>query len=130
MRIIDRIDKLLKKKGATAKELAEAIGVSTSNISEWRKDRAKPTAEVIVKIADYFDVTTDYLLGRVKHKHDIILEGDDLPEELRGLGIGIETIREVANSGLTPKQIRYALKAYKVLEEVYGDDKNGDADKE
>lgn len=63
MRIIDRVDELLKERGQTGKELATAIGISPGNITEWRKDRGKPTADVLAKLADFFSVSTDYLLG-------------------------------------------------------------------
>lgn len=76
MRIIDRIDELIKKNGLTSKEVAKAISVSPGNITEWRKDRAKPTAEVITRLADYFGVTTDHLLGR---SNDIAAASSDTP---------------------------------------------------
>lgn len=63
MRIIDRVDELLKEKGLTAKELAVAIGVSSGNISDWRSGKAKPSTEAVAKMAVYLGVTTDYLHG-------------------------------------------------------------------
>ena len=68
MDIIDKVDELLKERGLTAKALAEGIDVSTGNISDWRSRRAKPNTEVLSRIADYFGVSTDYLLG----KNDLI----------------------------------------------------------
>lgn len=38
------------------------LGLSNSAISEWKKGKAKPSLEAVVKIARYFGVTTDYLL--------------------------------------------------------------------
>ncbi len=63
MRIIDRVDEVIKEKGLTAKELAQNIGVSTGNVTDWRKGRSKPSAEVVAKIARYLGVSTDYLHG-------------------------------------------------------------------
>lgn len=48
----------------TAKKISDATGISTGNISDWRSGRSKPTAEALVLLADYFDVSVDYLLGR------------------------------------------------------------------
>ena len=56
---------LLNPRGVAAK-LSEATGISTSNISDWKKGRSKPTAEALILIADYFDVSIDFLLGRSK----------------------------------------------------------------
>ena len=55
---------LLKVKGISQKEFSEIMGVSTSNVSDWKAGRAKPSLEMLIKIADYFDVSIDYLLGR------------------------------------------------------------------
>lgn len=59
-----RLKELRKEKNLTQKQLAEAIEVTQSMITRWEKDECEPTATVIVKIADYFNVCTDYLLGR------------------------------------------------------------------
>lgn len=48
----------------TAKKISDATGISTGNISDWGSGRSKPTAEALVLLADYFDVSVDYLLGR------------------------------------------------------------------
>lgn len=60
--IVDKILFLMKTEGMTAKQLTTALGLAPSAISEWKKGKAKPSAEAIIKIADYFNVSTDYLL--------------------------------------------------------------------
>ena len=50
-------------KKLTQPQLAEAIGVSKSMISMWETGINEPTASNIIKLAKFFDVTTDYLLG-------------------------------------------------------------------
>ena len=47
----------------TQPQLAEAIGVSKGMISVWETGTCEPTASNIIKLAKFFDVTTDYLLG-------------------------------------------------------------------
>ena len=44
-------------------ELASALGVSKQCISNWENDYIQPSVEMRIKIAKYFNVTTDYLLG-------------------------------------------------------------------
>ncbi len=51
------------EKEITQVKLASAIGVTQSMITRWEKDECEPTASVIAKIATYFDVSVDYLLG-------------------------------------------------------------------
>lgn len=59
----DVIKKERTKKDITQSELAKAIGVSPSTIGMYEQNRRQPDTESIIKIADYFNVTTDYLLG-------------------------------------------------------------------
>lgn len=49
----------------TATEFALKVGVQKNAVSEWKSKRISPTAEALAKIADYFNVSVDYLLGRV-----------------------------------------------------------------
>lgn len=61
---IDIIFSLMSKKGITAKTLSEKTGISPGNISDWKNGRSVPKADTLIKLADYFGVSTDYLLGR------------------------------------------------------------------
>ena len=72
--MISRILELIQERDISQKQLADAIGVSTGNISDWKAGRAKPSIEVLCRIADYFGVTVDYLIGRsdVKNVDDLI----------------------------------------------------------
>ena len=60
------------------KELAERIGVSNVVLSRYELDDRKPDFDTLEKIADFFNVTTDYLLGRSNIKN---------PEEITYAGI-------------------------------------------
>ena len=48
----------------TQKELADKIGVSRSSIAKYELNQAYPTISILIAIADYFDVSLDYLCGR------------------------------------------------------------------
>lgn len=58
---------LLEDRG-TAAGLSKATSISTGNISDWKSGRSKPSAETLTKIADYFNCSVDYLLGRTTIK--------------------------------------------------------------
>ena len=44
-------------------ELAQELGVTKQCISNWENDNILPSVEMLVKMAKFFNVTTDYLLG-------------------------------------------------------------------
>lgn len=52
-----------KEKGMGQNALAEAIKVSNASISYWETGKQEPCAEAIFKLALFFNVSADYLLG-------------------------------------------------------------------
>lgn len=63
MDIIDRILRLMSERNITATLLTTKTGLSRSAISEWKKGKAQPSVDAIAKIAIFFNVSTDFLLG-------------------------------------------------------------------
>ena len=59
----ERLKKLRHSKGITQKELAEQLQIGRSSIAEYEAGKKTPTGPVVAKIAKYFSVSTDYLLG-------------------------------------------------------------------
>ena len=62
MTISQRVFHLLAKQGKQQNELSDFTGISTSTISAWNTRGTNPAADTISAIADFFDVSTDYLL--------------------------------------------------------------------
>ncbi|MBR2371996.1 MAG: helix-turn-helix transcriptional regulator [Clostridia bacterium] len=60
------IKDLRQEKGISQALLAKTIGVSQKAIDYWERDINQPKASYIVAMADFFDVSCDYLLGRQK----------------------------------------------------------------
>lgn len=59
-----RIVELKQEKKILQKDIAEAIGISLRQYQRYEKGEQQPTLPIINKLADYFGVSTDYLLGR------------------------------------------------------------------
>jgi transcriptional regulator with XRE-family HTH domain len=60
----NRIVALRKQNKVTQEILSKAIGVSRTTLAHYEIGRRKPDYEILQKIADFFSVSTDYLLGR------------------------------------------------------------------
>lgn len=60
----ERIKELREARGITQVELAKALFVSKQSVSNWENDNILPSVDMLVKIADYFGVSTDYMLSR------------------------------------------------------------------
>lgn len=56
---------LCSSKGMKPGRVADEIGINRGTVTSWKKRGYTPRAEVLQRIADYFGVTIDYLLGKV-----------------------------------------------------------------
>lgn len=61
----NKLREIRKDRNMTQAELGKLIGKTGATICDWEKGKASPDLEELVKLADIFQVTTDYLLGRV-----------------------------------------------------------------
>lgn len=61
---------LRKKKNLTQKDVADAIGITFQTYSYYETGRTKPTPKTLCKLADFFGVTIDELLGRTPQLFD------------------------------------------------------------
>ena len=66
MNLADRILELRKQKGISQEELADKLGVSRQAISKWESEQSVPELDKIIRMSDFFEVTTDYLLKGVE----------------------------------------------------------------
>ena len=64
----DLFIELCRQKGIAPTRAAVEIGLSKSTPTTWKKKGLTPQGATLQKIADYFDVTTDYLLGTETEK--------------------------------------------------------------
>ena len=89
-----RITSLRKGKKLSQASLAKQLNISQSTLAMYEKDKRTPSPKVLEKIASYFNVTTDFILGRdedkTPQKHteidDIVYyNGKEIPEKYKRL---------------------------------------------
>lgn len=130
---------LCKKHGLTPSGAATKIGFNRASVTMWKNTGKAPKQELLVKIADYFGVTTDYLLGKeeeekekpaltakderdiarnlekimadLEHSGDLMFDGNPMSEEAR------ESIRSALKLGLEAAKLKnkeiYTPKKYR-----------------
>ena len=99
-----RVRDLRKQKRMSQTELAKSAGVSQTTVTAWETGKAEPSSSAVAKLADIFNVTTDYLLGRPNKqetkKDDVELSDDDVIMTWRGKPLSDEDrelIRRIMN---------------------------------
>lgn len=83
-----RIKSLREDKGLNQLELAKILNISNTTLSQYETGQRIPSDEVKIQIAEYFNTTTDYLLGRTDKKNlcepetiAVGHDGDEFTEE-------------------------------------------------
>lgn len=84
--ITDRIIEILKERNIQAKRLCDYIGVSQSTFANWKNRETDPNAIFLPKIADFLNVSTDYLLTgsfSIAKTADVAMEDNFMNEVLQ-----------------------------------------------
>lgn len=84
MTAFDRLKFLCDNQGISVNDLEEKLGIGRNSLYSWKKNIPKGTN--LLKVADYFSVSTDYLLGRtdVSKIVEASITNDDLENALEG----------------------------------------------
>ena len=87
----ERLDDLIQNSGLNGQRVSEATGVSKSSISKYLNDEAEIRINNLVALAEYFGVTTDYLLGKSNCK---TIENEEVSKATGLSDIAINWLRE------------------------------------
>lgn len=60
----NRLRRLRERRRVTRKALGECCGLSKNMIGKYERGEKEPSIKALVELADYFEVSTDFLLGR------------------------------------------------------------------
>ena len=60
----ERLKELRKEKRLTQQKVADSLNISQPNYRRWESGERRPSVETLLMLADYFDVSIDYLVGR------------------------------------------------------------------
>lgn len=69
----DRLKNLRSARGESQEEVATSLGISQSRYQTYESNKREPDAVLLIKIAKYFGVSIDYLLGNFENPSDIDL---------------------------------------------------------
>ena len=76
-----KLQELRTAAGLTQKELAEKIGVKNYTVANWEQNRTEPSIKDLIDLANYFECSIDYLLGRENDFGQIVIFKDGKKEQ-------------------------------------------------
>lgn len=106
MKLGEVLTALRKEKKIGQKELAIYLNLSTGTISNYENGVHFPDLHTLCKLADYFDVTTDYLMGRTEYRYTSQKMNQQLNKEYT-LSDVVDTVL-TCNSGSIDHLMEYA----------------------
>ena len=69
-----RLKELREERHLTQSEVAQQIQTSQTNIGRWENELNEPTASFLVRLADFFNCSVDYLLGREDDFGNVVVQ--------------------------------------------------------
>lgn len=92
MKFSTRLENLLEERNLTQKRLSTELHIAPSTLNGYLRRNREPDFATLIKLADYFEVSTDYLLGVTNIRRPYISNGcyddneEDLLDTYRALG--------------------------------------------
>ena len=96
-----RLKEIREVKGITQFELSQMMNVAPSTVGLWEQGRREPSYEKLCRLAEIFNVSTDYLLGREnssKERRDLINNYESLTTDGRNIILEILNSLKVTHS--------------------------------
>lgn len=97
---MNRIKELRKLNGYTQSKLAIILNVTQANLSGWELGKWEPDSKALAKMADLFNVSVDYLLGR-DTRTTAPTDNTITEERLRALGIDTDGLENLTDTQLS-----------------------------
>lgn len=102
---IERLKELRKQSGLTQQQLADIVGTTQQNIAFWETGRQRPKQPSLIKLANYFNVSIDYLLvGKAQAEEKLSV----FPERLKQLRVEAKLTQQQMAEAFNIKQPTYA----------------------
>ena len=123
----ERVKELRIEKQLTGEKFGEIFNVTKTAVSYWENGKSFPGEEMVSKIADFFDVTTDYLLGKSDirnpyENHERISESISDDKELLEFWEVLKEREDLQlmfkqTKQMSPKDIKQIIKIIKAIED-------------
>lgn len=110
---MNRLRFLRNERGESLEKIAKFLNVTIQTISNYENEKRDMTPDTLLKLSEYFNVSTDYLLG----KSDMRNPEDKIKQDF-------DFAYHKETEGLTDEEIADALRFYKKIK--YGENKNKD----
>jgi transcriptional regulator with XRE-family HTH domain len=100
MSVGERLTRLREEKGFLQRDVADKIGIAPNTLSGYERDLRSPDPKTLIKLANFYSVSVDYLLGT---------------KEVELSNIYLSLAKEAEKNGIDPEDIKLAIETIKKL---------------
>ncbi len=86
----ERLKMLREKAGVSQQKIADMVGLTQQAVGKWENDKAEPDLATVAKLAEFFDCSTDYLIGKSDDPHPPDPDIKDSPLAFMGNTNGLD----------------------------------------
>lgn len=113
-----RFEQLLQKHGITSYKVSKDTGITQTSLSNWKSGRSTPNVKTLQKLADYFGVSIEYLMGTEVENPE---NNKKIPQVEELDGVYLSWARKAQADGIKPEDIELAIKTIKAIKESRGE---------
>lgn len=84
-RYMEKLKELRKINNLRQKDVAEFLNISITGYASWEQGLSEPNIENLIKLADFYNTTVDYLINREEEDGRIIIQEPELPNDEKNL---------------------------------------------
>ena len=103
----ENLKTLRKSRGLTQVQFAEIFNISSGTIAMWETNKRVPDTSMLIKIAEFFNVTVDYLLG----KSEVPMSNSNNQLE----DVYLSLAKTAQDEGIDPDDIRLAIETIRAM---------------
>jgi transcriptional regulator with XRE-family HTH domain len=105
MKFKDRLKELRKEKELLQKDVAEKLGIARNTYCGYELGNREPDLQMLIKMAEYFDCSLDYLIGLTNFKHE---------KDCEEYTVAVELLKE---KNISPKKLKELIFLIQSLEQ-------------
>lgn len=105
----DRLRNARERKELSQIDVYKKTGINNKTISNYENNVSSPDPDTLARFATLYDVSVDFLLGRVDDPRNKIVSKDQLPPELADIVDYIEILKDADIKDISPEEFKYAI---------------------
>jgi transcriptional regulator with XRE-family HTH domain len=114
-----RLKRLREDAGMQQQDMAKVLKIAKSTYHNYETGKREPDIDTLKIIAEYFNVTVDYLIGKTDHPQTVVRY--DIPQELKAIGISYLVVaKRMQDADIPPEDVEKIIQYMEAQKKIKG----------